>query len=51
MEESVGQVIENVVNGVEGMEYMFFGFFNDGSYRLMIMFGVGDDVDMVLVWV
>ncbi|MVF13031.1 efflux RND transporter permease subunit [Ketobacter sp. MCCC 1A13808] len=49
MEESVGQVIENVVNGVEGMEYMSSGSSNDGSYRLTITFGVGDDADMALV--
>ena len=49
MEESVGQVIEDVVNGVEGMEYMSSNSANDGSYSLTITFGVGDDPDMALV--
>lgn len=49
MEEAVGQVIENMVNGVEGMEYMTSNSANDGSYKLTITFGVGDDSDMVLV--
>jgi len=49
MEESVGQVIEDVVNGVEGMEYMSSNSANDGSYNLRITFGVGDDPDMALV--
>ena len=49
MEESVGQVIEDVVNGVEGMEYMSSNSANDGSYNLTITFGVGDDPDMALV--
>ena len=49
MEESVGQVIEDVVNGVEGMEYMSSNSASDGSYTLTITFGVGDDPDMSLV--
>ena len=49
MEESVGQGIEDVVNGVEGMEYMSSNSANDGSYNLTITFGVGDDPDMALV--
>ena len=49
MEETVGQVIEDVVNGVEGMEYMSSNSANDGSYNLTITFGVGDDPDMALV--
>ncbi len=49
MEESVGQIIEDVVNGVEGMEYMSSNSANDGSYNLTITFGVGDDPDMALV--
>lgn len=49
MEESVGQVIEDVVNGVEGMEYMSSNSANDGSYNLTITFAVGDDPDMALV--
>ncbi len=49
MEESVGQVIEDVVNGVEGMEYMSSNSANDGSYNLTITFKVGDDPDMALM--
>ncbi|HEY7774720.1 MAG TPA: multidrug efflux RND transporter permease subunit [Marinagarivorans sp.] len=49
MEESVGQVIEDVVNGVEGMAYMSSNSANDGSYNLTITFDVGDDPDMALV--
>ncbi|MEQ3725730.1 multidrug efflux RND transporter permease subunit [Alcanivorax sp.] len=49
MEEAVGQVIEDVVNGVEGMEYMSSSSSNSGSYSLNITFGVGDDPDMALV--
>lgn len=49
MEESVGQVIEDVVNGVEGMEYMSSSSSNSGSYSLSITFEVGEDPDMALV--
>lgn len=49
MEESVGQVIEDVVNGVEGMDYMSSSSSNNGSYSLAITFEVGEDPDMALV--
>ena len=49
MEESVGQLIEDAVNGVEGMAYMSSNSANDGSYSLTITFNVGDDPDMALV--
>lgn len=49
MEETVGEIIEDVVNGVEDMEYMSSNSANDGSYNLTITFGVGDDPDMALV--
>ena len=49
MEESVGQVIEDVVNGVEGMEYMSSSSSNNGSYSLAVTFEVGEDPDMALV--
>lgn len=49
VEESIGQVIEDVVNGVEGMEYMSSNSANDGSYNLTITFGVGDDPDLALM--
>jgi len=46
MEESVGQIIEDAVNGVEGMEYMSSNSANDGSYKLTITFAVGDDPEV-----
>ncbi len=49
LEESVGQVIENSVNGVEGMEYMTSTSSNDGSYTLNVIFETGSDVDMAQV--
>jgi len=47
MESSVGQVIEDAVNGVEGMEYMSSNSANDGSYKLTITFAIGDDPEIV----
>lgn len=49
MEESVGQVIEDRVNGVEGMLYMSSKSANDGSYTLTVTFELGVDTDMALV--
>lgn len=49
LEESVGQVIENSVNGVEGMEYMTSTSSNDGSYTLNVIFETGSDPDMAQV--
>lgn len=46
MEASIGQVIEDAVNGVEGMEYMSSNSANDGSYKLTITFAVGDDAEI-----
>ena len=43
VEESVGQIIESEVNGVERMIYMRSTAGNDGSYRLSISFDVGSD--------
>jgi len=47
MESSVGQIIEDAVNGVEGMVYMSSNSANDGSYKLTITFAVGDDPEIV----
>ncbi len=49
VEESVGQVIEQQVNGVEGMVYMSSNSSNDGSYSLNVVFEVGADADMAQV--
>ena len=43
VEESVAQVIEAQVNGVEGMLYMASQMGNDGSYILTVTFDVGTD--------
>ncbi|TCZ64850.1 efflux RND transporter permease subunit [Roseicella aquatilis] len=43
VEESVGQIIEAEVNGVERMLYMRSTAGNDGSYRLSVSFAVGSD--------
>lgn len=43
VEESVGQIIESEVNGVERMIYMRSTAGNDGSYRLSVSFDVGSD--------
>ena len=51
MEESVAQIIEDKVNGVEGMTYMTSQSGNDGSYALSVVFDVGTDVDMAQVLV
>src|SRR6516225_10032783 len=42
VEESVAQVIENQVNGVEKMIYMKSTSGGDGSYSLTVSFAVGD---------
>ncbi|MCA3280899.1 MAG: efflux RND transporter permease subunit, partial [Roseomonas sp.] len=43
VEETVGQIIESEVNGVERMLYMRSIAGNDGSYRLTVSFEVGSD--------
>lgn len=43
VEESIGQIIEGEVNGVERMIYMRSTAGNDGSYRLSVSFAVGSD--------
>jgi multidrug efflux pump subunit AcrB len=46
VEESVGQVIEGQVNGVERMLYMKSTSGGDGSYTLSVSFEVGSDPDL-----
>ena len=46
VEESVAQVIEAQVNGVEGMLYMKSTSGGDGSYSLTVSFKVGSDADI-----
>lgn len=44
--ETVAQVIEQQVNGVEGMDYMSSTSSNDGRYSLQVVFKLGTDGDM-----
>ncbi len=44
--ETVAQVIEEQVNGVEGMDYMSSTSSNDGRYNLQVVFKLGTDGDM-----
>ena len=44
--ESVAAVIEEQVNGVEGMSYMSSQSTNDGSYTLTVTFGIDTDPDI-----
>ena len=46
VEESVGQVIEAQVNGVERMLYMKSTSAGDGTYSLTVSFAVGSDPDL-----
>ncbi|HTR83036.1 MAG TPA: efflux RND transporter permease subunit, partial [Reyranella sp.] len=46
VEESVAQVIESQVNGVEQMLYMKSTSGSDGSYSLTVSFAVGSDPDL-----
>lgn len=49
--DTVASVIEQQVNGVEGMLYMSSTCASDGSYALTITFEVGTDMDMATVLV
>jgi multidrug efflux pump len=49
--DTVAAVIEQQVNGVEGMLYMSSQMGNDGSYRLTVTFDIGTDVNSALVMV
>lgn len=44
--ETIAQVIEQQVNGVEGMDYMSSNSSNDGRYSLEVVFKLGTDGDM-----
>ena len=44
--ETVAQIVEQEVNGVEGMDYMKSTSTNDGRYSLQIVFKLGTDGDM-----
>jgi HAE1 family hydrophobic/amphiphilic exporter-1 len=49
--QTVAQVIEEEVNGVEGMIYMSSKSSDDGKYDLTVTFAVGTDIDMATVLV
>lgn len=49
IEDSVGQIVEDAVNGVEDMEYMSSNSANDGSYKLTITFATGVDPEIAQV--
>ena len=44
--QAVAQVVENRVNGTQGMDYMTSNSNDDGSYSLNVFFEVGSDGDM-----
>ena len=44
--QAVAQIIENRVNGTQGMDYMSSNSNDDGSYSLNVFFEVGSDGDM-----
>ena len=44
--QAVAQIIENRVNGTQGMDYMSSNSNDDGSYSLNVFFEVGTDGDM-----
>src|SRR5262249_39291427 len=49
VEESVAQVLEAAVNGVEGMVYMKSTSSSNGGYGLSVSFAVGTDPDIATV--
>ena len=51
VQNSVAQIIEQQVNGVEGMEYMTSTSASDGTYNLDVIFDSGRNVDIAAVQV
>ena len=49
IEQTVAQVIESAVNGVEGMIYMSSNSANDGTYTLSVSFALGTNPDIATV--
>ena len=49
VEQTVAQVIESAVNGVEGMLYMSSNSANDGTYTLSVSFALGTNPDIATV--
>jgi hydrophobe/amphiphile efflux-1 (HAE1) family protein len=49
VEQTVAQVIESAVNGVEGMIYMSSNSANDGTYSLSVSFALGTNPDIATV--
>jgi hydrophobe/amphiphile efflux-1 (HAE1) family protein len=49
VEQTVAQVIEGAVNGVEGMIYMSSNSANDGTYTLNVSFALGTNPDIATV--
>jgi hydrophobe/amphiphile efflux-1 (HAE1) family protein len=49
VEQTVAQVIESAVNGVEGMIYMSSNSANDGTYTLSVSFALGTNPDIATV--
>jgi hydrophobic/amphiphilic exporter-1 (mainly G- bacteria), HAE1 family len=51
LSDAVAALIEQEINGVEGMLYMSSACSNDGSYRLTVTFEIGTDLDKAQVLV
>ena len=51
LSDAVASLIEQEINGVEGMLYMSSTCSNDGSYRLTVTFEIGTDLDKAQVLV
>ena len=49
VEQAVAQIVEQQVNGVEGMSYMSSVSSDDGSYRLDVVFGIEQNGDLAAV--